>query len=208
MYTLNQAALCQACAQSHHISGKAGPLAEPSRAGTASNNNTQSTYDEDDEPVKRERVYGRDITEKPITPSPSRIPSLPDSTSTLNPSRTFSNIITMERPAQQTTTAPTADTTSEMPTHTVPQMHGILPSDSTGSRERDAGDKKNKVEEARADEAKMDEAKADETKAAEDARMKGCLADSWERVERALAQGDENFFRKYPQLEGLPTEGS
>jgi len=103
----------------------------------------------------------------------------------------------MERPAQQTTTAPTADTTSEMSTHTVPQMHGILPSDSTGSRERDAGDKKNKVEETRVDEAKMDEAKADETKAdkakgkaAEDARMKGCLADSWERVERALAQGD------------------
>ncbi|KAL2683349.1 hypothetical protein Neosp_007819 [[Neocosmospora] mangrovei] len=71
--------------------------------------------------------------------------------------------------------------------------------------ERDAVDKKNKVEEAKADEAKMDEAKG---KAAKDAQTKGCLADSWERVERALAQGDEYFFKKYPQLEGPPSEGT
>ncbi|KAI8717120.1 hypothetical protein NCS52_00786600 [Fusarium sp. LHS14.1] len=111
---------------------------------------------------------------------------------------------------------PTADNTSELPTHTVPEMHGIPPSDSTGSREGDAADKKNKAEEPKADEAKMDEAKADETKmdeakgkTAKDAPTKGCLADSWERVERAFAQGEEYFFKKYPQLEGPPnTEGA
>lgn len=113
----------------------------------------------------------------------------------------------MDRPAQQKTMASTADNTSEMHNHTVPEMHGILPSDSTGSREGDAADKKNKAEEPKADEAKMDEAKADETKmdkakgkAAEDAPTKGCLADSWDRVERALAQGDEYFLKKYPQF--------
>ncbi|RSM04288.1 hypothetical protein CEP52_006877 [Fusarium oligoseptatum] len=40
--------------------------------------------------------------------------------------------------------------------------------------------------------------------AAMEAEVMKRWAQSWERVERALAQGDEYFLKKYPQFEGIP----
>ncbi|KAJ4318214.1 hypothetical protein N0V84_006970 [Fusarium piperis] len=78
-------------------------------------------------------------------------------------------------------------------------------------RKRDAVDKKDKVEEDEAeDETAEDKAakdKAARDKAAKDAEIKKGWAESWDRVERALAHGDEYVDKMYPMLAGITPRG-